>query len=163
VSDLIRLVVEIVTLLFPFRLVHSWERGIYYFFGHYVTTVGPGCYPVLPWFSDVRTVSVVPSVRATPIQTVGDVTFSASLVFTVTDPAAAFNTLERYEESTLELAGAILSDALRSGPVDLAAVTDKINGELSPHGVRVDRLRFLNHTTAPAIRLLGDPPRGDAP
>lgn len=153
-AELLRLVVDIVSLLFPFRLIHPWERGLYYLFGHCLATVGPGCYLVIPWFSEVRPVSVVPSVHATPIQTVGSVTFSASLVLRVTDPAAAYNTLERYEESALELAGAVLSEALHQGEADLGQVTARINAELAPHGVLVERLRFLNYTTAPAIRLL---------
>jgi len=158
VSDILRLVVDLATLLFPLRLVHPWERGLYFFCGRYVATLRPGCYPVLPWFSDVRTVSIVPSVHTTPLQTVGAVTFSASLVLRVTDPVAAYTTLERYEESALELAGAVLSDAVRAGSADLVAITAQINAELSPHGVEITRLRFLNHTHAPAVRVLMERP-----
>jgi len=153
-TDFLRLVVDIVALLFPFRLVHQWERGLYYLFGHCLATVGPGCYFVVPWFSEVRTVSMVPSVHQTPVQTVGTVSFSASLVLRVTDPFLAYNTLEKYEESAVELAGAVLSESVRNG-TSLEVAQAAINTELAPHGLAVDRLRFLNRTEAPTVRLLG--------
>lgn len=156
-AELLRLVVDVVGLLFPFRIIKASSRGLYYVFGRVVATVPPGCYPVVPWFTDCVPVSVVPHVFQTPLQTVGRCSFSASLVVTVTDACAAWTTLERWDESAVELATAVLAEAVAEAEAkpDMDAVLARINAELSPHGVEVSRLRFLDFTTdAPVIRLL---------
>ncbi len=158
-SDLLRLIVDVATLLFPFRLVSQSQRGVPFVFGWSPRcTLPPGVYFVLPWFTDVVPVSVVPHVYQTPVQTIGRRTFSASVVIRVVDAWAAYNTLELWHESAVELAGAVLADAVRHESCEnLPAVCDRINAELAPHGIHVDRLRFLDYTESPAVRLLGLP------
>ena len=160
-AELLRLFLDLLATLFPLRLVSQSQRGVPFFFGRSPhRTLPPGIYPVVPWFTDVVPVSVVPHVYQTPVQTVGARTFSASLVVRVTDAWAAYNTLEVWPESAVELAGAVLSDAVRECDTpNLGAVTARINDELAPHGIAVDRLRFLDFTDAPAVRLLGLPER----
>jgi hypothetical protein len=157
VAELLRLIVDVVGLLFPFRLVRASNRGLYFFCGRVLATLDPGVYPVVPWFCDVVPVSVVPHVYQTPLQTVGQCSFSASLVVTVVDAEAAWTTLERWDESVVELATAALSEAVRAadGLPDVTAVTASINHELRPHGLVVSRVRLLDFVQdAPVIRLL---------
>lgn len=155
-SDLLRLVVDLFSLVWPLRLVHQWERGVVYLFGRYAATVRPGCYVIVPWFCSVTPVSVVPHVYQTPLQTVADLSFSASLVVQVIDPYLAHNTLEKWDESVVELCAAGLSDAVRRGEGDdLKRVRRRVNRELAPHGLRLLRLRYLDYVRgAPTIRLL---------
>jgi regulator of protease activity HflC (stomatin/prohibitin superfamily) len=158
-ADLLRLVVDLAGLLFPFRIVHTWERGLLFVFGRCVRTVLPaGVYPILPWFTDIRPISVVPSVHQTPVQTIGGTTFSLSLVLRVFDPWAAWNTLEAWSESSVELASAVaaayLRDSAGSEP-DTEEMRGALNDELRPHGVEVLRLRFNDYVVdAPVVRLL---------
>lgn len=160
-AELLRLIVDLAGLLFPFRLVHTWERGLLFLCGRCVRRhLPPGLYPVLPWFTDIRCVSVVPSVHQTPVQTIGDLTFSLSLTLRVFDPWAAYNTLEAWAESSAELAAAVAAEEMRgkTGSPDVGAIRDAINRELAPHGVEVLRLRLLDYVTgAPVVRLLFAP------
>lgn len=167
-ADLLRLVVELASLLFPFRLVHTWERGLFFAFGRCLNRrLPPGVYPVVPWFTDVKTVSVVPSVHQTPVQTIGDTTFSLSLVLRVLDPWKAYNTLEVWAESSVELASAVAAAYLResgSEVPDVEAMRARLNEELAPHGVVVERLRFNDLVSgAPVVRLLAAPGHGSPP
>lgn len=156
-AELLRLIMDLVSLLFPFRLVHQSQRGVLFLWGTSPRcTLSPGIYFVLPWFTDVVPVSVVPHVYQTPLQTVAGVSFSASLVVHVTDAWAAFNTLELWHESAVELASAVLSQEMLAGggKVDMVAVQAQLNRELAAFGLSVDRLRFLDYAEAPVIRLL---------
>lgn len=155
-TDLLRLVTELAAHLFPFRLVHQHESGLYFLAGRCLAVVPPGLYFVVPWFTDVTGVSMVPHVFQTPLQTINDLSFSASVVVRVTGPWKAHNTLELWHESAVELCSAGLPAAVRSGHGDdLAAVRRDVNRELRPHGVRLIRLRYLDYVRgAPTLRLL---------
>lgn len=155
-TDLLRLVTELAAHLFPFRLVQQHESGLYFLTGRCLAVVPPGAYFVVPWFTDVTPVSVVPHVFQTPLQTIGDLSFSASLVVKVTDPWLAFNTLELWHESVVELCAAGISHAVREGyGENLHRVRREVNRELKPHGLRLLRLRYLDHVRgAPTVRLL---------
>lgn len=52
-NDLVQALVQIVQFLWPFRIINQWERGLYTVFGRIVWELGPGLYPVIPWFCDV--------------------------------------------------------------------------------------------------------------
>lgn len=160
-TDLIRLIVEIVQLLFPFRLVSPWERGVFYVFGRTWLTVGAGCYPVLPWFMDIRKVLVKPQPWPIPLQgiTLRDgrhLTFSATATLTVFDPVAALENVAEWQESSMEKISGLISDELavvdtqrfepsygkRSNLIE--ELRKKANEMTSEFGVRVDKIQFPN-------------------
>lgn len=155
--------IDVVRYLWFFRAVEQWEQGVYYFFGKYWRTVGPGRWPLVPYFMDVRRVSVVRDVQSTALLNLTlrngqTLCFAATIVFHVKDPAAALNNVEDYKANTIELVGAViaehLTDALpeRTEPqyrdrfrrmVD--SLLDAINMETQRFGVVVDALRFPNY------------------
>lgn len=148
------------TYCWPFREVEGWERGVYTFFGKPWRDVGPGRWPVVPYFMDVRAVSVVPAVIQTPLQFVTlsngkVVSFSASAVVEVEDARKAIFDVDDYKETTQELTAAVLAQELaeaspdrfdtarkrRNLTADLAAALD---GQTAGYGVRVRTVRLNN-------------------
>lgn len=58
-ADLLNTLVQIAAYIWPFRIINQWERGLYTIFGRiYFRELGPGLYPVIPWFCDVKEIPV---------------------------------------------------------------------------------------------------------
>lgn len=173
-GDLARILVEVLTLLWPVRLVHQWERGVRYVCGRYWSTVGPGAKLVLPWFTEVRVVPAVPSVWGTPLQTITlkdgkALSFSAMATIRVTDPALALNAVEEWPETTMETVSGVLADRLAEvesaefSPAykRRAKLIEELRGEVnkatSAFGVEVEAIRFNNFMIGVRVyRLLND-------
>lgn len=172
--DLVRLLLELLQTLSPLRLVWQWQRGLYYVCGRYWRTVGPGCWPVVPWLVDVKPVGVVPAIYNTPLQTVTlrdgrALAFTATITAEIENAAEAWNRVERVAESTVELVAGILADRLadadpgRFDPApgkrevlieELRAEADRATAEF---GVRVRAIRFANFVLGVrTYRLLGE-------
>lgn len=171
-NELLRLVLDSVQFLFPLRRCWQWEVGAYYVCGRYWRTVGPGVYPVIPWFCDIKVAASALDTYTTPLQTIttkdgGSLTFSASIKMRVVDAAAAINEAVRYEETALEDASAALADRLAEVDANrlepesrralLSSCKDSLNRELGEYGVRIVRLRFTNFArNIRMYRLFGD-------
>lgn len=159
--DLIRALVDLLQMLWPFRLVWQWQRGVYYVCGRSWRTVGPGVWPSVPWFMDVRAVNVCPGIYQTPLQTVTLrdgrlLSFSATATAEVEDPVAVWNKVERWTETTVELVSGLLSDRLADAdparfdpaPGVRAELVEELraaaDAETARFGVRVRAIRFAN-------------------
>lgn len=58
-GDFLRSLVDFASYLWPFAIVHQWERGIYFIFGRpKFGLLQPGLYPKIPWFTDVHPIGV---------------------------------------------------------------------------------------------------------
>jgi hypothetical protein len=138
--------------------VESWERGVYFVLGKRWKVVGPGRWPVVPFFMDVRAVPIVPGPLGTPLQniTLTDgraVVFSAVATAVVVDPWKAFD-VDDYAESTQELVAACIAERLmdvESTRMDrekrnrlIADLIRWVNGETMQFGVAVQAIRFNN-------------------
>lgn len=160
-TEFLRLLLDAFQYIFPLRRVEAWERGVVYLFGRYWRTVGPGIYLIAPWFMEVRPVSVVPGVLILPLQTVTlrdgrALTFSASVWYQVEDAASAMNRIERYEETTSELASGLLAERFadvnpeRFDPARgrrdrlLAELTQELDDGAKEFGVRISRVWLGN-------------------
>jgi site-specific DNA-methyltransferase (adenine-specific) len=172
VSDLIRVLVDVWVHLWPFRVVHTWQRGVYYVAGRYWRTVPPGVWPVVPFFTDLRPVDVVAGIWATPLQTITlrdgrALTYSAMITVRVEDAAAALNLVMDWSESTLELVSGILSERLADAEPErfdpargkrdrlLEAIRAAADDGTRAFGVRVDAVRFSNFAVGVrTLRLL---------
>lgn len=155
-EGVVRLVVEIVGYLWPFRAVEQWERGVYYVFGRYWRTVGPGRWPVIPYFMNVIAVSVVPVPVSCPLQTIttksgGTLTFSATATVCVTDAAAALNAVDQYKDSVVELVSALLAEELAEKPDEQlhssrleTSLRTALNKQTTLYGIEVQAVRFAN-------------------
>ena len=127
-SDLVRLIAEFIQLLWPFRLVRTGERGGYYIGGRFWRDVGPGCWPVIPWFMDVKAYPEVPAIISTPRLdiTLKDGTllsFSVAASVRMADYHLAINTVDSYTETMIELLSAVCADRLA------AVETDRLDPE----------------------------------
>lgn len=159
-GDLFRILIDIFQYLWPFREVEGWERGIYTVLGKPWRGVGPGRWPVVPYFMNVHAVSVVPGIVRTPLQFVtlsnGSVaSFSASAVVQVEDPRTAIFAVDDYGETTQELISAVLSQELAEVDPDRFSTARKrknlldelgrtLDGLTLAYGIRVKALRFNN-------------------
>lgn len=115
--EIVRLLVDTLHLICPFRIVWAWQMGCYFVCGKCRGVVGPGLKIVVPFLTDVRCVPVVPEIYTTPLQTITlrdgtTLTYSASITVIVRDANAAYNRLGHYTETVVELAARILSDGL---------------------------------------------------
>jgi regulator of protease activity HflC (stomatin/prohibitin superfamily) len=157
--------------LWPFRIVRQWERAGYYVVGKFWRVVGPGVYPIIPWFTAVHEVTVVPAIVQTPRTdiTLADgtpVSFSASAWVQVTDVNLAVNTVDNFHQTTVELITAVCAERLAGVDADRLSperrgrfLTDLrrwCNEESNTFGVEVQKLRFASFTMkVKTIRLLG--------
>lgn len=173
-TELIKLLLEIAHSISPFRIVYIWQRGLYFVLGRYWKTVGPGLKFVVPYLTDVHLVSMVPAVHCTALQTITlrdgkALTYSATIVVQVVDAEAAFNRLEHWQESVVELASGVLSDGLADadparfdparGKRDrlLMELRDDINEACKPFGVEIHSVRLNNFAVnVRTYRLLMD-------
>ncbi len=173
-ADLLKLLMDLLQPLWPFRLVWTWQVGLYYFAGRYQGTVGPGLKVIVPYLCDVKYISVVPEIYTTPLQTVtlrdgSPLTYSASVTVVIRDANAAYNRLGRYAETVVEMAAAILSEGLADADPDrfdpargkrdrlLSELRADINDAAREYGLEVTALRVNNFVRgARTVRLLLD-------
>lgn len=171
-NEFLQTLVSILQFLWPFRTVEHWERGGLYWWGRYRGEKGPGIYPVIPFFMDIRAISTQPTPVSTPRLdiTLKDgtlLTCIATAIMQVVDFDRAFNCLEEYKESAIELLTAIVADRLADFDINrlapenrrklLRSLRDSINIEASDYGLKVDRVRFITFIMkSRALRLVGD-------
>jgi regulator of protease activity HflC (stomatin/prohibitin superfamily) len=60
-GDFVRALIDIIQFVWPFRVVDQWEKGGYYVCGRWWKEMGPGLKVVVPWFTHVEPVSIVPA------------------------------------------------------------------------------------------------------
>lgn len=172
-SELLRLVLDSLAYLWPFRLVKTGELGGYYIFGKFWRTVTPGKpYPVIPWFMDVRCYADVPAIFSTPRLdlTLADGTL-LSCVVTATgqmvDYNRAINTVDSYTETMIELVSAVSAHRIAECQKErllpgargrfLSDLTRWINAESIEWGIQVSKVRFQTFVFNPrTFRLMQD-------
>lgn len=171
-GEFFRALLDVIQYVWPFRIINQWEQGGFYMFGKFQHVVGPGCWPVIPWFTEIRDLSMVPALVSTPKK---DITLSdtSTLHFAmtgwvqVTDFNLAVNTIDNYHQTTQELIEAVMCekcadvDAARLQPDKrarlLADLTRWVNAESEVFGVTVTKLRFTTFVlNVKTIRLLTD-------
>jgi regulator of protease activity HflC (stomatin/prohibitin superfamily) len=135
-------VIVVIKYLWPFRKVEQFERGVLYVWARHWKhwparkgdrTVGPGIWPVLPYFTEVRAATSVFGVTGTPLlqitaQDGTPITFSAAMTWRIYNAAHAWNNVDRVLETGQEL---------------LAAVTAERLAEVKPHRLDGDHRRRL--------------------
>lgn len=171
-ADFLRLLLDSIAYIWPLRMVKQWERAGYYVFGRWRKEVGPGVWPVVPWFCEVYEVSVAEEIVNTPKQdvTLSDgslLVFSASATIAVVDVKAALNAVQEYDKTAAEAVEAVVAERLAE--VDAARLEWSkrtrlfadlrrwVQDELTPYGVELRKLRFRSFVVnARAHRLIID-------
>lgn len=158
-SEFLRLALDSIAYLWPFRVVMEWERCAYYVCGHFWKTMGPGLKIVVPFFTELQQEGVVPTVFVTPLQSImlkdgGTLTFSATITLSVVDLGKAYNSVMKWEQTALELASGLLAEKLADTDTGLfepekrgrlvAGCRTAIGNALADYGVKVSALRFNN-------------------
>lgn len=169
-SDLLRIVLDSIQFLWPLHRVEPWERGLYILLGRWTREVGPGIYPIIPWFTRVANCTTVLALVSTPRQdiTLTDgkmLTFAATANVKVGNVTRAYLGVDNYHQTVQETIAAVLAEKLAE--VDAARVTaDKrgrllsdlrrwVNEETRVYGVEVEELRFTTFVVnARTFRLL---------
>jgi len=162
VGDFLKFLVDVIQFIWPFRIVHQWEVAGYYVFGRYKYKIGPGVYPIVPWFMDVKEISSVSGMVATPRQdiTIEDgtlVSFSTSAWAKVIDYDLAQNNVYDYQRTTAETIQAVLADKIAQLSSDRLAPEKRgrllsdlrrwVQEEAAEYGVEISRLRFTSFIT----------------
>lgn len=180
-ADFLHLILSVLGRVSPVKIVPQWCSGLYMVAGKHRGTVGPGLKLVVPGLCDVVEISLVPRIEQTPRQSVTlrdgrHLTFTASLTLQVEDPAAAWLTVEKWQETCVELAAGQLAELLAEADPErfdpargkrgrlLDEFRDELDGLTRAYGVRVRAVRFQDFVIgARPVRLLLDRPTGLAP
>lgn len=166
-------IIEVARYLWPFRIVHQWERGALYIFGRYIASLPAFVYPIIPYFTDVKPTSVVWGVISTPMLTVttrdgkGTVTFSAAATLRIADLGKAYNKIDNVSETMRELLAAVTAERLAELDPDrldgdrrarlLNSLVGWLNEELEFCGLEVQAVRFTNFVVNMRVfRLMTD-------
>lgn len=171
-GDLIGRLIDWIKELWPFRIVSQWEQAAYYVFGRYKKTVGPGVYPLVPFFMEIRSVSMVPDLVHTDRQdvTLKDGTllmFMASARVCCVDVNLSENTVVDAEGQARALLASVLADKLAD--VDPARLKPEgrrrllsdlqrwVNEETKTFGIETRDVWFTSFVQNPkAFRLITD-------
>jgi len=156
-GDFLKLLLDSINYLWPFEIVHQWERGVVYIFGHYWRTVAPGLYPKLPFFTSIHCVAVVPDSSLSATQTIttrdgGTVTFSVISELEVIDAGLSNNRVMDHEEKAHKDLLAAICDILSTQPEGrlepekrgglLRTCVTEVNKSLSDYGMRCNHVEF---------------------
>lgn len=122
-GDFVKLLLDSIGYLWPIRLCHQWERGGYYVVGRWWREVGPGWYPVIPFFMDVKTTSIAKAIVGTGRQDItlldgSMLSFQASVWAQVEDVYPAMNEVDDPHTEVQKLLESYLADELAEADVD---------------------------------------------
>lgn len=172
-GDILRLLIDCFSYVWPARLVHEWEGGGYYVIGRWWKFVGPGVYFIVPFFSDVKTISMASAIVGTSRQDITlldgtTLSFSATVWAKVVDVYKALNLVDEPTSTTQELLASLLADTLAETPVErlgskrkstnlFKELEAKIKTEALEFGVEIRELRFTSFVlNVKTYRLLID-------
>lgn len=145
--------------LWPFRVVEPWEQGFYTTLSKPGRNVGPGIWPVVPYFQDVRSLSIAEERVTSPMLNVvwcgKRLAFSTSARVKVFDARKAMIDVGSYQETTAEEIAAHMAEALFEAPAErfetikkrrnwLAETTRTLNERTRLYGVEVLEVQFTN-------------------
>jgi regulator of protease activity HflC (stomatin/prohibitin superfamily) len=170
--NFVQSLIELLKSFWPLVIVQAWERGEYFICGRRWRSVGPGLKGILPWFSDVITVSVQPVPITTgrmdlTLKSGANISFVAAAVIQVTDTRAAIVEIDDYKESTLEILSAVLADRIVRVKEDRLDAENRasllrdlrgwVNDETSLFGVECKSVRFTTFVQgARTFRILAE-------
>lgn len=163
---------DVIQFIWPFKIVKQWERGGVYELGHFIRVVGPGCWVLLPWFTEIIEVPIVPKPIATGRQDItlksgATLSFDAAATLRVTDVEKALNAIDDYHHSTTILLASVLAEKLadveperfepnRRGRL-FASLETLVQKEAEVYGIEITNLRFTSFVlNARTYRLLID-------
>ncbi len=161
-GELVRLLIDSIAYIWPFRIVRQWERAGYFIFGKWRREIGPGVYMVIPFFMDVHQISVAEAICGTQRQdiTLSDgstLSFQATCTARVVDVRKAVCSVDEYQTTTQELLASVLADKLAEVDADRLSPQKRgrlfsdlkrwVADEAAGYGVEVTKVRFVSFVT----------------
>lgn len=156
----LRIILDSLQFLWPFAYVQQWERGVYYFCGKALFECKAGIpYPKIPWFCEVRALTVVQDTVVTPLQTImlkdgGTLTFSATAQIRIANVTSAYNKVAKHDETVIEDIAAILAEKLAEVGAErlapevrgrlIGACKQSLAATVGVYGIEILTLRFNN-------------------
>ena len=123
----------VIIVLYTFRVLREYERGVIFFLGRFQKVKGPGLIIVIPVIQQMVKVDLRTLVYDVPTQDVisrdnVSVKVNAVIYFRVTDPQRAIINVEDYFEATSQLAQTTLRSILGQHELDeMLAARDQLN------------------------------------
>jgi len=173
VSSWIEVVAGWVRAVWPFHVVHTYERGVRFRWGKVCRRpAGPGMYFLWWWAESMVTVPVAErSVDlVTQSFTLKDrtaLTLSGKVTFRITDAVANYCDVFCFDTSLAnEAMGAYatvvapltLGEFLGTQPQVIAAIQAELQRYAQPWGATITRIRLTDFVVAVPLRVYGDPP-----
>jgi regulator of protease activity HflC (stomatin/prohibitin superfamily) len=127
------LIFVVIILLYTFRVLREYERGVIFFLGRFQKVKGPGLIIVIPIVQQMVKVDLRTLVYDVPTQDVisrdnVSVKVNAVIYFRVTDPERAIINVEDFFEATNQLAQTTLRSILGQHELDeMLAARDQLN------------------------------------
>jgi regulator of protease activity HflC (stomatin/prohibitin superfamily) len=159
-------------LLWPCRIVHSYQQGVRFWLGRDVDELEPGFYFVCPFFGSIVMVDVAQDVITLPINSVTTqdgkpISFSANVVFEIASGRKKYVKVQDFETSLDALASGHLAACVRGQLWEkLLAEQDALEDEIQKRlqtavkkwGVKIVAVHLTDMVEARAYRLFGDSP-----
>lgn len=177
-GEIFAFIKEVVQLIWPFRIVAQYERGVYYRCGKFWKVVPPGLKLVIPWFFDIHPVPISKGIVGTgrldiTLKDGRFLSYAATGEVRVVDPNIAQNDVDKYETTAQELFASVLSDTLMEVDPDrlqpsrrgrlFNGILDTLNTEAATYGLEFSKLRFKSFVIVSRVmRLLIDQTSVDA-
>lgn len=132
-GDFLRLLFDALHYLWPFRIVKSYQRGIYYILGKPLTRIQPGLKAFIPFFTEVVAydVNLTPYTlprQAITLQDGTQLIVQALVSMEIDDIVLADTAVANYTESLQEISAAALADFL--SPLTKVELEAKHRGRL---------------------------------
>lgn len=157
-------------LLWPLRIVHSYQQGVRFWLGKDVQELGPGCYFFPPFFGSIEIVDVAEDVITLPVNSITtldgrSISFSANIVFRIRSARKKYTKVQDFETSLDALASGHLAACARGQTwTDIHASQDeleqevraKLNRTVRKWGVRIIAVHLTDMVEARSYRLFGD-------
>ncbi len=156
-EGLFRLLLDSINYLWPFEVIHQWERGCYYVCGKFWKEMGPGLKFRPPFFTNLIILDVVPSTVHCTVETIttrdgGTLTYGPQFEIECINLTLAANRVTDHEDKARRDAWGILADVLAELPDGrlepekrrrmVMTCLKAINEKLTTYGMQCNDLTF---------------------
>jgi regulator of protease activity HflC (stomatin/prohibitin superfamily) len=158
--------------LFPVKKIHSYERGVRFWWGKDVAELKAGIYLYVPYFGSIEVVDIQQQTHNLVSQSMTSkdllpITFSCNLTYRVKNARKNFTVVHNFDSSLENVVMMVAADeAAKRSWKELvshreeieAIILDRINETVKKWGAVVDSFAFTDLVTARQYRIFGDLP-----
>jgi regulator of protease activity HflC (stomatin/prohibitin superfamily) len=172
ISEVLALAIQIVTFLWPFRIVKEGETGQLYIFGRWVRELAPGCYFIVPFFMEIDIVSIAWD----PVRTgrldlfLADdtpISFEVRAMARVKDARKMLRELDDYRDTARTILASVVAERLGQVRPERIGADGRgrlfadlrrwVQEEADQFGLEIAQMRFTSLVLKPrTYRILGE-------